>query len=143
MQSNRLWQWPIPLKNFDFTTPLTVGEQNALTDLLCLREKPGRVLGYARTAQEQLPRIVTPIQTALSHTSFGSDQHGPVIYLFLKQMADTEKHFTDISEPVWLNALSNPEYGALPTALARRAQHAFLVTLYLLKCFRSFQRFLS
>lgn len=140
MQSDRLWQWPIPLKNFDFTTPLTVGEQNALTDLLRLREKPGRVAGYAQTAQEWLPRIVTPIQTALCHTTFGSDQHGPVIYLFLKHMADTEKHFTDISEPVWFNTLSNPKYGALPTALACRAQHAFLVTLYLLKCFRSFHR---
>ena len=140
MQTDMQWQWPISLDSFALTTPLTTAEQVNLTALLRLREKPGRVAGYASTAREQLPRIVTPIQVALSHTAYGVEQYGPVIYLFLKQMTDTGKLFTDIEETVWENALNNSDYGALPTATARRAQHAFLVTLYLLKCFRSFHR---
>ncbi len=140
MQTDMQWRWPISLDSFDLATPLLAEEQETLHELLRLREKPGRVVGYAKIAQEQLPRIVTPIQAALSCTPYDIDYHNPVIYLFLQQMANSGQIFTDIPETVWENTLHKPMQGALTKAVASRAQHAFLLTLYLLKCFRSFHR---
>lgn len=133
--SETTWQWPIAVERYDFASPLTSEEQHALDGLLRLRSQPRRPVGYAEIARQRLPRLVDPICEALRRGDFAADQYGPVIYLFLKSTADTGIAYGQIPETDWRHILTAREYGTLPVSVARQSQFAFLVTIYLLRCF--------
>lgn len=131
------WQWPIPVDEYDVTSPLTTAEHQALDELLQLRSQPQRVFGYADNARAQLPRLIEPIYDGLCYGGFPAVSHGPVMYLFLKHTAESGAAYGQLSEADWLQIITTANTDALPAATRRRSQHAFLVTLYLLKCFRN------
>jgi len=131
------WRWPLAVEEYDITSPLTTKEQQALDKLHQLRGQPPRVFGYADSARTQLPRLTNPIYDSLCYGGFPAVCHGPVMYLFLKYTAESAVAYGQIPEMEWRQIITTADLGTLPAATGRRSQHAFLVTLYLLKCFRN------
>lgn len=139
MQTDKRWQWPLPIDTYDIVSPLTREEMPTINELLYLRDnKQGRIVGYAEIALERLPRLVMPIHAALDYANFSIEYYSPVVYRFLKQMADTGSVYGCIPDEKWLPMLTGAVLlNSLKDSVVHKSQHAFLITLYLLHSFKN------
>ena len=138
MQSKDHWQWPIPLNEYDIISPLTGEETHTINELLCMRDnKQGRIVGYAEIALARLPRLVMPIHAALDYANLSVEYRSPVVYRFLKQMADSGRVYGCMLDEDWLPMLKGAvPLNGLKDSVMHKSQQAFLTTLYLLNCFK-------